>query len=276
MQEKRFLLEEYGNSSSSYAGHVSHFGVSRLCTTSEAIINGACELRETTYDLKESVATITMDDGKLNVMSLQMTRALNEALNQAVADNAVALLTGRPGMFSAGFDLKALSLGGADTKNMVKEGFELAERVLSFAVPVVIACSGHAVAMGVFLLLSGDLRIGAEGPYKIGANEVAIGLTMPHFGIEICRQRLAPAHFNRAAINSEMYSPDQAVAAGFLDHVVLATELLTAAQHAVATLAKLNIAVHTASKLRARAHALKAIRAAIEADASSPSERWNP
>ncbi len=222
-----------------------------------------------TYQLEDSVATIVMDDGKVNVMSLRMTRALNEALDRAGADKAVVLLTGRPGVFSAGFDLSVLSIGGDDARKMVKAGFELAERVLSFPAPVVIACTGHAVAMGAFLLLSGDVRLAAAGEFKIGANEVAIGLTMPHFGVEICRQRLAPAHFNRAVINSEMYSPDQAAIAGFVDRIVPATELLSAALDAARTLGKLNMAVHTATKLRARSNALKAIRQAIETDSSS-------
>jgi len=222
-----------------------------------------------TYRLEDSVATIVMDDGKVNVMSLQMTRALNEALDRASADKAVVLLTGRLGVFSAGFDLSVLNVGGDDAGKMVKAGFELAERVLSFPAPVVIACTGHAVAMGAFLLLSGDVRLAAAGQFKMGANEVAIGLTMPHFGIEICRQRLAPAHFNRAVINSEMYSPDQAAIAGFVDRIVPATELLSAALDAARTLGKLNMAVHTATKLRARSMALKAVREAIETDSSS-------
>jgi len=222
-----------------------------------------------TYRLEDSVASIVMDDGKVNVMSLQMTRALNAALDRAGADKAVVLLTGRPGVFSAGFDLSVLGVGGDDARRMVKAGFELAERVLSFPAPVVIACTGHAVAMGAFLLLSGDVRLAAAGHFKIGANEVAIGLTMPHFGIEICRQRLAPAHFNRAVINSEMYSPDQAAIAGFVDRIIPATELLSEALDAARTLGKLNMAVHTATKLRARSQALKSIREAIELDSSS-------
>jgi enoyl-CoA hydratase len=149
---------------------------------------------------------------------------------------------------------------------MLRTGFELAERILAFPTPVVVACSGHALAMGVFLVLSGDYRVGASGAFRIGANEVAIGLTMPHFGVEICRQRLAPAHFHRAVINAEIYRPEDAVAAGWLDRVVPAGELAAAARSVAVELAKLDFDVHAATKLRARAHALQAIRAAIEAD----------
>lgn len=222
-----------------------------------------------TYEIKDSIATITMDDGKVNVLSPQMLAEINAALDQATADRAVVVLTGRDGMFSAGFDLRVLTAGGPDALGMLRGGFELAERVLSFPMPVVIACNGHAVAMGVFLLLSGDYRVGAAGPYRIVANEVAIGLTMPRAAVEICRQRLAPADFNRAVILAEPYSPEDAVAAGFLDRVAQPAELQEAARATATQLGKLNIAAHTASKLRAREQALQAIRAGIEADMAS-------
>jgi enoyl-CoA hydratase len=195
-----------------------------------------------------------------------MLDALNEALDQAQWDQAVVVLTGRKGMFSAGFDLRVLAAGGTNASRMVRQGFVLAERLLAFPTPVVIACSGHALAMGAFLALSGDYRIGAAGPFKIGVNEVAIGLTMPHFGVEICRHRLAPSHFDRAVINAEIYAPESAVAAGFLDEVVLATELTAKAQLAAARLASLNMRAHAETKLRARHQSLRAIRLAIQTD----------
>jgi enoyl-CoA hydratase len=218
------------------------------------------------YALDGPIATITMDDGKRNALSLPMLAEINAALDRAKADRAVVVLAGREGVFSAGFDLRTLGSGGPDAARMVVTGFELGERLLSFAAPVVVACPGHAIAMGVFLLLSGDYRIGTSGPFRIGANEVAIGITMPLFGVEMCRQRLAPAHFNRAVINAEIYTPEDAVAAGFLDRVVPASGLGEAARSAALALAKLDLDVHTATKLRAREQALKAIHAAIEAD----------
>ena len=218
------------------------------------------------YQLEGSIATITMDDGKVNALSLQMLGELDAALDRATADQAVVVLTGRDGIFSAGFDLTVLRAGGSDASAMLRAGFELAERILSFPTPVLIACTGHAIAMGVFLLLSGDYRVGAAGPYKITANEVAIGLTMPRAAVEICRQRLAPAHFNRAVILAEIFSPDDAVAAGFLDRVVPAPELQDVAASAAGLLAKLDSDAHAASKVRARDNSLHALRAAIEAD----------
>jgi len=220
-----------------------------------------------TYRQAAATATITMDDGKVNARSPQMFDELNSALDRAEAAGATVVLAGREGVFSAGFDLGILRAGGPQTPALVRSGFELSARLLEFPAPVVVACTGHAIAMGAFLLLSGDLRLGAAGPYRITANEVAIGLTMPRPAIEICRQRLAPAHFNRALILAGVYPPDEAATAGFLDRVVPPAELGAAAQAAAEQLATLDMAAHAATKRRIRQPVAEAIRAALEEDA---------
>lgn len=221
------------------------------------------------YQHRDGIAEIRIDDGKVNALSLDLFAELGGAFDRAKAERAVVVLSGREGVFSAGFDLRVLRAGGAEANATVRTGFELAERILAFPSPVVIACTGHAIAMGVFLVLAGDYRIGAQGPYRIGANEVAIGIPMPRFGVEMCRQRLAPAHFQRAVALAEMYAPEDAVAAGFLDRVVPAADVERTAREVAAQLATLPVEVHAASKLRARDHALSAIRAAIEADTAA-------
>jgi enoyl-CoA hydratase len=218
------------------------------------------------YSLSDGIATITMDDGKANALSPAMQAEITDALDQAKKDDAVTVLLGRDGMFSAGFDLNVLGAGGPDAIGMVKSGFLLAERMLTHPKPLVIGCTGHAIAMGVFLLLCGDYRVGGTGTYRIIANEVAIGLTMPQPAIEICRQRLNPAHFSRAIINAELFSADNAVEAGFLDRVVPADQVWLEANEKAVELQQLDQNAHTQTKLKARDQALKALRAAIEAE----------
>jgi len=212
------------------------------------------------YHLEDAIATITMDDGKVNALSPTMQAELNGALDQADADGAVVVLCGRDGVFSAGFDLGVIRGGGGDAALMVRGGFDLSHRLLSFPRPVVVACTGHAIAMGLFLLLSGDYRVGANGPYKLMANEVAIGMTLPQAAIEILRQRVAPAHFNQAAILAETYTPANAVEAGFLDKVVEPLEVLTASRQVALALSKLDMAAHAATKQRLREQTLNIIR----------------
>ena len=218
------------------------------------------------YAVADGIATIAMDDGKVNVLSLEMLAAINQAFDQAESDGAVVIFTGRTGIFSGGFDLKVLRAGGRDSVSMLEQGFLLALRILEHPDPVLIACNGHAVAMGSFLLLSADYRIGVDGPFRVVANEVAIGLTMPWAAIEICRQRLAPAHFNRAVTLAEQYSPAEGVAAGFLDRVVDASDLIEAANATATALASLNRSAHRGTKKNARESATTAIRRGIELD----------
>ena len=210
------------------------------------------------------MATITMNDGKANALGFVMFAALNEALDQAEADAAAVVLAGRPGLFSAGFDLSVVSGRGPETARLMGQGFELSYRMLSYSRPVVIACTGHAFAMASFVLLSGDYRVGpADDRFKITANEVSIGLTMPRSAIEICRQRLTPNHFDRVVMLAEIFKPVLAVEAGFLDEVVAEADVVSTAQTKAADLMKLDPGAHAATKARVRASALAALRTAI-------------
>lgn len=217
-----------------------------------------------TSRLDSSIATITMDDGKVNALSPDMLSQVSAALDEA-ASAAVVVLAGRPGVFSAGFDLSVLQARGPGAEAMIRGGFELAARLLTFPAPVLIACTGHAVAMGSFLLLSGDYRIGADGPYKIMANEVAIGMSIPMAAIEVCRQRLAPAHLSRALTLAETFPPAEAAVAGFLDLVVPEAELADVVRGAAGRLAALDRTAHATTKLRLRGETVAAIRADLEA-----------
>ncbi|MGB3052658.1 MAG: crotonase/enoyl-CoA hydratase family protein [Polyangiales bacterium] len=221
------------------------------------------------YECSDSVATITMDDGKVNSISLAMLAELNRGLDRAEQDDAVAVITGRNGVFSGGFDLETFKQGGEPLHQMLRGGADLVSRVLSFPRPVVIACSGHAVAMGAFLAMSGDMRIGVAGDFKVLCNEVAIGLTVPRALIEISRSRLTPSHFNRALVTAETYSPEGAVEAGFLDRIVPVAELANEAASAARRLATLNARAHAQTKLLVRERALEAIRAGTASELGS-------
>lgn len=219
------------------------------------------------YQVSDAIATIKLDDGKVNVMSLAMQAAIAEAIDRADADGAAIVLTGRPGVFSAGFDLATIAAGGPETAAMVLGGFRLAERILAYPRPVVAGCTGHAIAMGTFLMFAADYRIGPDaGAYRWTANEVAIGLTMPRAAIEMLRLRLTPAAFDRAVILSHQFSPADAVASGYLDELVPLDDVVhTATTVATAALA-LDARAHATSKLRTRAPALAALEQAIRLD----------
>ena len=174
------------------------------------------------YSRKESIAVITMDDGKVNVIGPAMQQALNEAIDNADRDDVGALvIAGNHRVFSGGFDLKVLTSGEAQPAiDMLRGGFELSYRLLSYPKPVVMACTGHAIAMGAFLLSSGDHRIAAHA-YNIQANEVAIGMTIPYAALEIMKLRLTRSAYQQAAGLAKTFFGETAIAAGFVDEIVM-------------------------------------------------------
>lgn len=212
---------------------------------------------------------VVLDDGKANALSLATFRAIDAALDTALERGLPMVLAGREGVFSAGFDLKVMTGGDATARTeMVFAGFEVVYRLLDLPVPVVIACTGHAIAMGVFLLCAGDRRIGAAGDFRIGANETALGIVMPRFAIELTRGRLTPAAFDRSLLTSDFFAPDAAVAAGFLDEVVALDAAVDRACATAASMAELDLSVYRETKRRVRGPWLAALRTAIDDDAT--------
>ncbi|HJM74037.1 MAG: crotonase/enoyl-CoA hydratase family protein [Acidimicrobiales bacterium] len=179
------------------------------------------------------VAVITMDDGKANALGHDLLGALLAALDEVDASGADAVvIVGRPGRFSAGFDLSVMKAGGNGPKEMLAAGVDVFLRIYQFPRPVVVACTGHAIAAGAIILMSSDLRVGTAGEFKIGMPELTIGMPLPFFATELMRDRLSKRHVARATLG-QMYDPETAIDAGYLDEVVNAEDLLdTAVAHA--------------------------------------------
>ena len=218
------------------------------------------------YDVDDGIAVIRIDDGKRNALSPQVLRELYAAFDQAEADRSTIVLTGREDVFSAGFDLKVMNRGGAASLRMLRAGYGLPARVLAYPHPVVAACNGHSMAMGVFLMLSADYVIGSRGEFRISANEVAIGMTMPRVAAAVLRNRLTPAAFQRAVTLAEFFDVDSASEAGFFDEVVEPDELLTRAKGLAKEPASLAARAHKASKRQVRAALIRRIRFNIPLD----------
>ena len=218
------------------------------------------------YQLEDGIATLTLNNGKVNAISPDVIAAFNAALDQAVQDRAVVIITGQPGILSGGYDLKVMTSGPQNAVALVTAGSTLARRMLSHPFPIIVACPGHAIAKGAFILLSADYRIGVEGPFNIGLNEVQIGMTMHHAGIELARDRLRKSAFHRSVINGEIFNPQGAVDAGFLDKVVPAEELMATAVAVALQLKKINMTAHKNTKLKVRKAFLETLDKAIELD----------
>ncbi len=219
------------------------------------------------------VAVLHLDDGKANAVSFAMLDAIHAALDGAEKDASAVVMTGRPGRFSAGFDLGVMKAGGDAVTQLVRGGAELLVRIGEAPLPVVAASSGHALAMGALLLLGTDARVGAQGDFKIGLNETAIGMTLPHFAVELAQDRISRRHLGRAVVHAEHYDPDGAVDAGFLDRVVASEQLVETAVAEARALGELPRDAFVGTRKRVRGPLIERMRTAIDAELATRAER---
>ena len=218
------------------------------------------------YRRDESVAVITMDDGKVNALGPAMLAEINSALDRAESEQAGAVvIAGNERVFSGGFDLKVFRSGDVQASiDMLKGGFNLSHRLLSFPVPVVAACTGHAIAMGSFLACSTDHRIAAP-VYNFQANEVAIGMVLPYPALEVMKLRLTRSAYQQAVGLARTFLGDTALAGGWVDEIAMPNQVLPRAVEAAQDFAtNLHAKAHYACKMRARQETLDAIRAGID------------
>ena len=204
------------------------------------------------YTVKESVSIIHLDDGKANALNHALIEGINTSLDKAKDDGKAVVLTGRPGKFCAGFDLSVLRSGPQAGSELITEGAKMLLKLFLHPQPVVAASTGHSIAAGAFMLLASDTRIGSKGDFKIGLNEVAIGLSMTEFGFMFARERLSKRHFTASIIQAQLYSPEEAVDVGFLDRESPADTVLNTALKEAERLATLDASAYAHTKQFAR------------------------
>lgn len=221
------------------------------------------------FTLEGTTAVVRMDDGKANALSVAMIDALLASLVRAEKEANAMVLVGRADRFCAGFDLKVMMSGPDNAKALLRRGSDLLMKLYGLPVPLVIACTGHALAGGALVLLTGDVRIGAAGAFRIGLNEVSIGLPVPVLAMELARDRITATELGRATLESTIYDPESASHAGYLDAVVPAGDVLAKAMEEAARLGGLSKMAYGATKARLRGKTIKHIEDTLEADMAS-------
>jgi enoyl-CoA hydratase len=222
-----------------------------------------------TYTLEGTTAVVTMDDGKANALSDAMIAALLAALTRAEGEATAMVLVGRPDRFCAGFDLRVMMSGPEAAKSLLGRGSELLMRLYGASIPLVMACTGHALAGGALVLLTGDVRIGAAGAFRIGLNEVSIGMPVPVLAMELARDRLTSTELSRATLMAQIYAPETAAKAGYLDEVVPGADVLARAKEEATRLGVLAKGAFSATKARLRGKTIKHIQDTLEDDMKS-------
>ncbi|HEY3819821.1 MAG TPA: crotonase/enoyl-CoA hydratase family protein [Polyangiaceae bacterium] len=218
------------------------------------------------YRLEGTTAHIQMDDGKANALSQPMITELVEALTRAEKEARAVVLCGRPDRFCAGFDLKVMMSSPEAARELLRGGVELLMRLYGSPLPVVIACTGHALAGGALVLLTADVRFGAAGAFRVGLNEVTIGMPVPVLAMELARDRIAATELGRATLRAQIYEPEEAARIGYLDEVVPADRVVARATEEATRLGTLSPMAYRATKKRLRGKTIAHIRASVDAD----------
>lgn len=223
----------------------------------------------TSTTIEDGVAVVTIDDGKANAISHTLLDELGAALDQAEAEARAVVLAGREGRFSAGFDLGTMTKSVESMRELVVPGARFLMRLYGLPMPTVAACTGHALAAGALMLLACDHRVGAEGSAKIGLNEVAIGMALPVFAVELARHRLQTAELGPATMGARIYDPDGAVAAGYLDATAAPDDVVDAAVAEAHRLGELRTGAYGRTKDVARRAVITHILATLDDDLAS-------
>lgn len=218
------------------------------------------------YRREGATAIVEMDDGKANALSDAMIEQVTAALTRAETEAGAMVLAGREGRFCAGFDLRVMMSGPEQAKALLSRGSELLMRLYGARVPLVIACTGHALAGGALTVLTGDIRIAAAGEFRIGLNEVSIGLPVPVLAMELARDRLLPTALTRATLLGHIHSPAEALAAGYVDEVVAPGEVMTRALAEATRLSAIGSMPFRATKDRLRSRTIAHIRNTLDDD----------
>ncbi|MDB4937152.1 MAG: Enoyl-CoA hydratase [Labilithrix sp.] len=222
-----------------------------------------------TYTLEGTTAVLRMDDGKANALSDAMIDALMAALDRAEKEASAIVLAGRPDRFCAGFDLKVMMSGPENAKALLTRGSALLMKLYGVPLPLVIACTGHALAGGALVLLTGDVRIAASGAYRIGLNEVSIGLPVPVLAMELARDRIAAAELAKATLQATIYAPEDAARAGYVDAVAPPADVMGKAMEEAARLGGLSRTAYAATKVRLRGKTIRHIEDTLQSDMES-------
>jgi len=219
------------------------------------------------YESSNGIATITLQNGKANALSTPLFKELNAAFDKAEKNDEVLILTSDLKMLSGGFDLKEMQAGGPDAiKSLVATGSRFTIRMLNFPLPIIVAVPGHAIAKGAFIAMCADYGIGVEGNFKIGLNETAIGMTMHHVGIQLAVACLDNRFAHRSIFNAEIYDPQTAMDAGFIDMVVEPEKLQATALQIAENFKTLDLNAFAGTKQRARKQLILELEAAVDLD----------
>lgn len=200
------------------------------------------------------VTELRLNRPPVNALSAELLHGLASALAQAESEARAVVLSGRPGIFSAGLDVPLLvTLDRRAMRAFWETFFTLLAQIARFPLPVCFAITGHSPAGGTVLSLFGDYRVAAAGDFRLGLNETEVGLPMPPVVFRAFRRLVGTRAAEQLAVAGRLVGPGEALALGLVDEVVEPTEVVARAVGRAAHLAALPQHALSATRAEARA-----------------------
>jgi len=220
---------------------------------------------------------LRMRAGKANAIGPAWLGRMETLLDEALATEPRALvITGYESFFSAGLDLPALDALGRDQMGSFVMAFSRTMlRVFELPLPVIAAVNGHAIAGGCVLALQADVRIGARTDFRMGLNEVQLGIALPAMVLETLRAQVPPQSLLPVALEGGLFAPDEALALGLLHELVAPEHLEQRAAERALELATLPPRAFAAIKRAIRAPVVQRLRDVVTEDAAAWADTWS-
>jgi enoyl-CoA hydratase len=222
------------------------------------------------------VCLLTLDKPSANAIDEELIDNLGAALERAAADDAVRaiVLSGAGAFFSAGFDFAAPRRDDAAALDFYRRYRAAHVKLLSLPKPTVAMVNGHAIAGGLVLVLACDYRLGVEGDYRIGLNEVAVGASFPRAAFEIVRLRLTHARAGELILGATLYRANQALRLGVVDELFPPAAFADTVLQRAARLAQFPREAYAHAKAALIADTVARIEAETDADALRTMSVW--
>jgi len=226
---------------------------------------------------REGYSILQFDRGKSNPMNLTMFEELRQAINELREDAAVkgVIITGKEHFFSAGLDLPEIMTYDRDKTRAFWQSFmDLVAGLVAFPKPLISAVTGHSPAGGCIVAIACDYRIMAGGNYKIGLNEIPVGLVVPKHIFDLYAFWLGKHRAYQFLMEGRLMNPQEASDAGLIDVVVPADQVLESAERKLAQYLKFDSNTWSATKLNLRKELIDSVSNVDEALMDKIIDHW--
>ncbi len=226
---------------------------------------------------KNKVVTVEMDRGRSNPINMEFVQQMTALFEDMATDDAIdgVILTGKEHFFSVGLDLIELYDYDKATINKFWIAFTKLNKTLAgFPKPMVAAITGHSPAGGCIFAICADYRIMAEGKYKIGLNEVPVGIVLPYYVFALYSYWLGKRTAYNLLLEGKLLLAEEAFDVGLVDELVPYNEVLAKANEKINSFLKYSKTAWRQSKLNLRKDILEAFEFDIEGDIDKRMEQW--